>query len=293
MQIARNRTASAVAIAATVALTAIGPPAMAFSIVRNNNQSDLLNALLGNTTGLSNFTVTATGNPDAFGLFSADPFGLKSGIVLSTGKVVDLAGENTIDRPSPDAPNQPTADLSTDFGAIGAPDDTIGLDISFNADSTAEKLFFKYVFGSEEFKEWGGSEFNDSFELLLNGVNMAKLSDGQAVAINNLVPAKSGPYHRDYIDNPAAPGTAIKLDGYTQVLAFEGLLNKNSRNTLSIAIRDLADGNLDSAVFLKGGSLGTAPPPESVPEPGLVLGLFVVGGMAALNGRKKHKHIKS
>ncbi len=291
MHFALNRTASAVAIAATAALTAIGPPAMAFSIVRNNNSSDLLNALLGNTAGLSNFTVTATGNPDAFGLFSADPFGLESGIVLSTGKVVDLAGENTIDRGSAEAPNQPIADLNTDFGALGAPDDTMTLDISFDADSTAEKLFFQYVFGSEEFKEWGGSEFNDSFELLLNGANLAKLSAGQAVAINNLVPTPSGPYHPDYIDNPAAPGTATRLDGYTKVLGFEGLLNKNSRNTLSIVIKDLADGYLDSAVFLKGASLGTAPPPESVPEPSVVLGLFAVGGIAALNRRKKQKHL--
>lgn len=292
MQVALHRTASAVAIAATAALTAIGPPALAFSIVRNNSGSDLLNALLGNTAGLSNFTVTATGNPDAFGLFSADPFGLESGIVLSTGKVVDIPGENTLDGGLVPAP-YPLADLNTDFGALEAADDTMSLDISFNADSTAEKLFFQYVFGSEEFKEWGGSEYNDSFELLLNGANMAKLSDGQAVAINNLVPIPSGPYHPDYIDNPAAPGTAIKLDGYTKVLAFEGLLNKNSPNTLSIVIRDLADGYFDSAVFLKGGSLGTAPPPESVPEPGLVLGLFAVGGIAALSGRKKQKHLKS
>jgi hypothetical protein len=186
--------------------------------------------------------------------------GLNSGIVLSTGKVTDIPGANLDDGDN----------LSTDFGASGVEGDLTQLNLSFFADSTAEKLFFKYVFGSEEFLEYAGTSFNDSFELLLNGTNLAKLTDGQTVTINNLVP-NSGyrpTDHPDYINNPSVTGLAaniIKLDGYTKVLGFEGLLNKNQTNVLSIRLQDVGDGSLDTAVFIQG-NVGTADP-EVVPDP--------------------------
>jgi hypothetical protein len=263
----------------------VGAPAMAFNVTQNNNTSDLLNALLGNTSGLSNFSITTTGNAAAFGLFSgSDAFGLGSGVVLSTGKVVGIPGVNS-----------PGTDLSTGFGTLG---DTPGsydlakLDISFKADNTKDKVFFQYVFGSEEFKEWAGSSFNDSFELLLNGVNLAKLSNGNTVTINNLVKSPSGPFDPAYIDNPAGPGTLTKLDGYTKILSFEGLLNKNATNSLSIKIKDLGDSALDSGVFLKGGTLGTVTP-EKVPEPASTLGLLALGSLGAGSMLKRKQQQKA
>ena len=276
------QTTATTAVALTALLSTAVAPARGFSITPNNNGSALLQSLLGDTTGLSNFSVNSIGNGNAFGIFDNDPFELGSGIVLSTGNVAQIPGENTEDGKLLDY----ATDLSTDFGVEGDVDDSISLDISFDADSTADKVFFQYVFGSEEFLEFGGSEYNDAFELLLNGTNLAKLSDGQDATISNLIPSRSGTYHPDFINNPAGPGTLTKLDGYTKTLAFEGLLNKNSRNTLSIQIKDAGDGFMDSAVFLKGGSLGTAPPAETVPEPSVVLGLLGAGVIGFLKGRR-------
>jgi hypothetical protein len=276
----------------------LAAPVMAFSVVGTNNIETLKNNLLGNNLGgLSNFSVSITGDPSAFGTFTNDPLGLNSGIVLSTGKVIDIPGANLDD-----------GNLSTDFGASGVEGDFTQLNLSFFADSTAEKLFFKYVFGSEEFLEYAGTSFNDSFELLLNGTNLARLTDGQAVTINNLVP-NSGyrpTDHPDYINNPSVTGLAaniIKLDGYTKVLGFQGLLNKNQTNVLSIRLQDVGDGSLDTAVFIQG-NVGTAEPvpdpspvdpeptpdpspvdPEPVPEPMTVGGLMAGGAMLAA-GRK-------
>jgi hypothetical protein len=243
----------------TTAMSLLAAPAMAFSVVATNNIETLKNNLLGNNIGgLSNFSVSITGDARAFGTFSNDPLGLGSGIVLSTGNVTDIPGENLDDGDN----------LSTDFSASGVEGDLTQLNLSFFADSTAEKLFFKYVFGSEEFLEYAGTSFNDSFELLLNGTNLARLTDGQTVTINNLVP-NSGyrpTDHPDYINNPSVTGLAaniIKLDGYTKVLGFEGLLNKNQTNVLSIRLQDVGDGSLDTAVFIQG-NVGTA---EPVPDP--------------------------
>jgi hypothetical protein len=269
----------------TTALSLLAAPAMAFSVEATNDIETLKNNLLGaNTDGLSNFSVSITGNRAASGIFTNDPFGLSSGIVLSTGKVTDLPGQNRKDNE-----NLGGSDASTDFWPSDQEGDLTQLNLSFFADSTVEKLFFEYVFASEEFLEYGGSRYNDDFELLLNGTNFAKLTDGKTVTINNLVPDKNNrpTDHPDYIDNPSLTGLAaniIKLDGFTKVLGFEGLLQQNQTNVLSIRIKDVGDGSLDSAVFIKGNSLVTVKA-EAVPEPMTVGGLMAGGAMLAA-GRK-------
>lgn len=292
MNLYRNFTIAA-ALTSAAAITFFSPSAMAFRITPTDNTQTLLDALLGQTYGLSNFSMNVEGNSKAMGLFDDDPFGLGSGIVLSTGQVSEIPGPNTADseftisNPENTQTTELLGDLSTYFVDKETPD-SVSLEISFDADQSASKLFFQYVFGSEEFLEYGGSVFNDSFELLLNGTNLAKLSDGKEVAINNLVPDPEKPFHPDYIDNPAGPDTLTKLDGFTQTLTFEGLLRQNARNTLTINIKDVGDGQLDSAVFLKGRSLGTALPQstEKVPEPGLAIASLVVGGLILRKGRK-------
>jgi len=262
----------------TTAMSLLAAPAMAFSVGATNNVETLKNNLLGKKTGgLSNFSLSITGDARAFGIFTNDPFGLTSGVVMSTGKVTELPGQNL-----------DNSDLGTDFPPSGQEGDLAELNLSFFADSTAEKLFFKYVFGSEEFLEYGGTQFNDNFELLLNGTNLAKLTDGKTVTINNLVP-NSGDRstdHPDYINNPSFTGLAaniIKLDGYTKVLGFEGLLKQNQTNVLTIRLQDIGDGSLDTAVFIQG-DVGTIDP-EPVPEPMTVGGLMAGGAMLAA-GRK-------
>ena len=269
----------------TTAMSLLAAPAMAFSVGATNNIETLKNNLLANNTaGLSNFSLSITGNERAFGLFTDDPFGLRSGVVISTGKVTDLPGKNV--------ESIGKADLSTDFGSPGEEGDLSELNLSFFADSTAEKLFFKYVFGSEEFLEYGGTKFNDSFELLLNGTNLAELTDGKAVTINNLVPdaGDRSTDHPDYVNNPSVTGLAaniIKLDGYTKVLGFEGWLKQNQTNVLTIRIQDTGDGAYDSAVFIQG-NVGTIDPDiasEAVPEP-MTLGGLMAGGAMLAAGRK-------
>ena len=267
----------------TTAMSFLAAPAMAFSVGATNNIETLKNNLLGtNTAGLSNFSLSITGDANAFGIFTNDPLGLSSGVVLSTGNVTDIPG-----------PNEDDNNISTDFPPSGEGGDFTELNLSFFADSPAGKLVFKDVFGCEEFLAYGGSQFNDSFELLLNGINFAKLTDGKTVTINNLVP-NSGDRstdHADYINNPSFTGIAaniIKLDGYTKVLGFEGLLKQNQANVLTIRIQDIGDGAYDSAVFIQGRSVGTIDPeidPEAVPEPMTVGGLMAGGAMLAA-GRK-------
>ena len=126
--------------ATTTAIVTTVTSASALSVTQENNTTTLLNTLSGGTSGLSNFTVTPTGLNPAFGKFTNDNvFGLGSGVVLSTGNAVDVVGPN-------------------DTGSKSGLGTIAQLDISFDADSTVNKLFFQYVFGSEEFLEFAGSQ---------------------------------------------------------------------------------------------------------------------------------------
>jgi len=257
------------ALTATLAtaMSFVAAPAMAFSVTQTSSLLTLKDNLLGTkTAGLSNFELSITGNAQAFGTFTGDPFGLGSGIVMSTGRVADLPGPSS-------------SFASTSFGT--SPGDLAELNLSFFADSTAKNLFFNYVFGSEEFPEYGGSSFNDSFELLLNGTNLAKLTDGKAVTINNLVPGGGSQNNPDYIDNSSGlAASIIKLDGLTKVLGFKGLLKQNDTNVLTVRIKDVGDTAYDSAVLVQG-SVGSEP----VPEP-MTMGGLMAGGAMLAAGRK-------
>ena len=76
-------------------------------ISRTTNPDDIKAAFEG-SSGV-NGTMTLEGSAEAIGTFNGDPFGLGSGIILSTGRVEDLPGENTSSGPTSLAGNIPLA----------------------------------------------------------------------------------------------------------------------------------------------------------------------------------------
>lgn len=72
--------------------------AEASSWVSQNSDVGQLKTALDGTPG-STSTLALEGSAEAFGTFDGDPFGLGSGIILSTGKVEDLPGVNTVHGP--------------------------------------------------------------------------------------------------------------------------------------------------------------------------------------------------
>ena len=105
--------------------------------VTQEHDANALKAKLGDGSGIiaGSASLTIEGNAEAFGAFDGDPFGLDSGIVLSTGKAADLAGPNIEDGSS-------TPDISlprtfVKIGRVGATDifrvDLSGLGIDINS----------------------------------------------------------------------------------------------------------------------------------------------------------------
>ncbi|NJL21915.1 MAG: hypothetical protein HC895_15685 [Leptolyngbyaceae cyanobacterium SM1_3_5] len=220
----------------------------------------LLAEIAGNTTGFSNIQATITGKPESFGKFTGDPFGLTSGIVLSTGFATQAVGPNQFENLS--------GDLNGDPATNGGVFDEAVLTITFDS-ASATKAFFSYVFASDEFVEFGGSEFNDKFELLINGVNAARLNNGDEISVNALVPDVNDPatWSPDFIDNTGGQESQdTEFDGYTKFLNFEADINAGA-NTIAIRLKDVGDNEYDSAVFIKQGSFGTIKPIVPTPPP--------------------------
>lgn len=224
-------------------------------VTQTNDRETLLNTLLGGgPTGLNTIGITLEGDGRAFGTFAGDPFGLGSGIILSTGLVEEV-----------DEPNEDdglftgSVDLATDLGLPGDEGDTITFTYTFEkqAGANVDTLVFDFIMFSEEFREYGGSDFNDTFKIMLNGVNLATLSNGAAANINNLASAPLGPFHPDLILNPAGTGPVadwFRADAYTKTLHYSGKL-KDGVNTLTIEVEDVHDGIYDSGLLVKAGTM--------------------------------------
>lgn len=229
------------------------------------------NVLLGSGVTVSN--ITFNGSSAAIGSFNASGtnLGITDGIIMTTGTVY-----NTGD--GPQGPNN-NGGSGIDNGVAGYPmlTNLIGGTSTFNAAVLefdfipySDSVHFNYVFGSEEYPEYVGSQFNDVFAFFISGPgisgvqNIAKLPNGQAVAINNVNASANPAYFVNNGNGSQAPynssNTFIQYDGFTKVLTAESEVQCGQTYHLIIAIADTGDGILDSGIFLEANSLSSKTP---------------------------------
>ena len=171
---------------------------------------------------------------------------------------------------------------SNDFCSFGG----VTTELSFDFTSTSGSVFFQYVFGSEEYNEFVGTGFNDSFQLLLNGVNIALIPGGGGpVTINNVNCGSNAAFYRNNSGGANCPNLNLDIayDGLTVVLTASGTVG-TGLNNFKFRIADVNDAIYDSGVFIKAGSFsGTNP----TPEPGsLALVGAALAGLAIARRRK-------
>ncbi|AEA44007.1 choice-of-anchor L domain-containing protein [Fluviicola taffensis] len=245
------------------------------------------NTLLGPGVTVSN--IVFNGGTTAIGRFTAagTNLGINSGVILTTGTILNNGD-------GPQGPNN-SANSGMDnnkpgFSALNgqAGAQTFNASIlEFDFVPYSDTVRFKYVFGSEEYPEFVGTEFNDAFAFFISGPgipggtqNMAKLPNGSTVTINNVnngnpgtggvgggpSPAVNPAYFVPNGNGSQAPYNSssnyIQYDGFTKVLEAVSKVQCGQTYHLIIAIADAKDPIYDSGIFLEANSLTSKAPVE-------------------------------
>jgi hypothetical protein len=208
------------------------------------------------------------------GFFSGgtSSIGIEKGIVLSTGDVRFAEGPNSNDGSSGLSSQLGDPDLDAEFGVVT--EDTTILQFDFLLDAgEARNLFFNFVFASEEYNEFVNSIFNDVFAFFVDGQNIALVpGTTDPISINTINggnpfgTASNNPqfYNNNDPDENGQFLNRFGLDGFTHVFTAVAMDLAPGVHTIKLAISDVGDMILDSAVFLEAGSFGSQAPEQRV-----------------------------
>lgn len=165
--------------------------------------------------------------------------------VLSTGLVAGAAGS-------------PGEEASTDLGGQGSPTlsalaggadthDAVGYHLSLVP--SGSRLHVRFMFASEEYPEWVNAGFNDVMAVFVDGQNCAFVpGTSTPVSVDSINAGSNSGY---FVDNQGgAAGYSTSMDGLTVPLECVANVTPGSTVNVSIAVADVGDGILDSAVGL-------------------------------------------
>lgn len=235
--------------------------------------TEMVNAFFGNSDVLVS-NVTYTGDPAGKAFFDAGDtdLGINAGIILSTGQTREAA-------------NAASYEASTFFFLPGDTDldQLIGSNfmtrdpsiLEFDIVPSADTICFNYIFGSEEYPEYVGTEFNDVFAFFMSGgpeyanlTNIASIpgsSPAIPVTINNLnsnlnsnlyIPQFTVDSSLVFSTDYDSTATDIVYDAYTVLLPAKAAVTPSETYHIKIAIADVRDLSFDSGVFIGITSLG-------------------------------------
>lgn len=181
---------------------------------------------------------TYTGALEAAGTYTNGPQSLADGVLLTTGKALLALPPN----------NENSAGFNNELegselcSGLTAPHpslDVAHLSLVFTLKAPFTGISFQSIFGSEEFPEYVGREFNDAYGVFLDGKQVAFDDRGAPITIN-------GPFFRS---ESVVTETQTQYDGSTSILTTRASAEPGE-HTLEIVICDAGDRDLDSGVFL-------------------------------------------
>ena len=236
------------------------------------------NVLLGN--GVTATNIIYQGSALQIGHFTGGTsgnvnVGIDSGIVISTGEILDIAGgaAGTIGTTMQTANNTPSdadiLDIIQTNNASGSANDAAIIEFDFVP--LGDTVRFDYMFGSDEYPEFVCS-FNDGFGMFLSGPGITGPYTNNSANIA-IVPGTNPPlpvsiYNVNqtagtcawannnanlYVSNTG--GTDFAFDGFTKVFTAKSGVQCGQTYHLKIAIADANDHSFDSGVILRAQSL--------------------------------------
>ena len=240
--------------------------------VSQASAAQMVDYLIDDESGTIEFdpaSIVFSGSATMLGRFSngdASGMDVDTGIIMSTGKIQNAVGPNN------DEGQGGNGSLNLNGTSLLNP--LIGGEETFDAAVLrfkfrvfGDKVSFNYVFASEEYNEYVGSEFNDAFAFFISGpgitgnYNMAITPvSGDPVSVNTInLNTNNNLYYNN--DNGGPSSAAIQYDGFTRRLtASKNALQSCQWYTLTLVIADVSDDLWDSAVFLEAGSMKSSTP---------------------------------
>jgi gliding motility-associated-like protein len=232
----------------------------------------LIEDILIDSDCISNVTVTNvvggdfSGADQSYGFFDATgtTFPFQSGIVMSTGRLVNVPGPNN-SLSDDDAPNWiGDADLEFALNETNTFNATI---LEFDFTSIASQVSFRYLFASEEYQENNPNScnFSDLFGFLIRPTtgqnqyeNIALVPDTtipvKATTVTPGVPGSCPPQNEAYFGNYNNTISPINFNGQTAILTATANVIPNQSYHVKLVIADEQNFRFDSAVFLEAGS---------------------------------------
>lgn len=217
-------------------------------------------------------------NTNQVGYFNAvgTGFPVDSGIVMCAWSIQDVLPNQSGANPNTGPFTDP--ELASVLAAIGSGGYNINdrVQISFSFVATSDSIKFNYVFGSHEYPTYTCSSFNDVFGFFLTGlgingnsslstVNLATIPNSTVpVAINTInqgFPGSAGTPINCLTANPnyaansvyynASTGSITSLGGYTTKFTASAQVTCGNVYTIRLALANVSDHILSSAVFLE------------------------------------------
>ena len=201
----------------------------------------------------------------SYGAFNASgtSFPFQSGIVLSTGRLINVPGPNTT-LSDDDAPNWLG---DTDLEIILNESNTINATLlEFDFTAIANQISFRYIFASEEYQENDPNtcQYSDLFGFLIKPINDQQYTN-IALVPGTQTPVKVTTVHPEipngceaeneiYFESFNGDVSPINFNGQTKVLLAIASTIPNERYHVKLVIADEQNFRYDSAVFLEAGS---------------------------------------
>jgi len=230
----------------------------------------------GDCTKVSN--IQRIGRREGLGSFTSPEdeliLDIKSGLILSSGNVIDAIGPNKSANTTTAGEDVNTRESDLQRLSSGRIFDATGIEFDFVP--ATNRVSFTYVFASEEYCEYVDDVFNDVFGFFVSGPGISGIFEGNAinvalipetndrVAINSVNHLRNSNYYvpnlleedlRACNLNPGfEPLRNVEFDGFTVKLTAIIEVIPCETYHIRLVVGDVEDQALDSAVFLEANS---------------------------------------
>ncbi|MCB9169727.1 MAG: choice-of-anchor L domain-containing protein [Flavobacteriales bacterium] len=225
------------------------------NVAQQTDLQELASTITGQGVSISNPQINCASQGYGEFTYSGSLFGgVTEGVILTSGRIEDAIGPNDAENTSyqPSTGGDPLLNIVTGRTTYNA------CKFEFDVIPSGDTLHFDFVFGSEEYNEWVGSQYNDVFGFFISGPgisgdpgagndhNIALVPNTSTpVTINNVNNGSNSNYYHDN-----AGGADIQYDGFTQGLYAESTVQACETYHLKLIVADASDKKFDSGVFI-------------------------------------------